>query len=459
MKKFLKHIALYMATLLLLAIPMPALAAGSAGVSVSSSSVTVGNTVKVTFSFNGGGTYIAGVKAYVSYDASLLKYSGASGDGDANVAGGSGTVVLETSSTSKSALSITMTFQATAAGSAKVSITGSDMVDWDGNTIGSPTAGKTITIKEKEAEKPSEGSDKEPEKDKDPQKPEESQISEVVQPTDLEMAMEVQVNGDTLYLWKSLQNVNLPEGFTVKTIVYNGEQVQAASREDLDMTLLYFTNSEGANGKFFVYNGYDVFYVYQLLTIGANTYIPMLPGEEVIFPEGYEKGEQLIEEEAVFAWIHGADSEYCYLYLLNQSTGKAGIYLYDRQENTLQRVNQQMYALLLESEKPQEDVPVITQPEPEQTEKGVLDRILEDDDIMMVVIGILGGSLLLVAVMGSILIASRKKAKMQAETMEISEEVEEPTESAEKIGETEEIEENPVTQQESEPVQPQEKAE
>lgn len=67
--------------------------------------------MKVTFSFNGGGTYLAGVKAYISYDASLLKYSGASGDGDANVASGSGTVVLETSSTSKSALSITMTFK------------------------------------------------------------------------------------------------------------------------------------------------------------------------------------------------------------------------------------------------------------------------------------------------------------------------------------------------------------
>lgn len=446
MKKFLKHIALYMAMLLLLAIPMPVLAAGSAGISLSSSSVTVGNTVKVTFSFNGGGTYLAGVKAYISYDASLLKYSGASGDGDANVASGSGTVVLETSSTSKSALSITMTFQTTAAGSAKVSVTGSDMVDWDGNTIGNPTASKTITIKEKEATKPVDNTDKEPEKEteKETQKPEESQISEAIQPTDLETAIEVQVNGNTLYLWKSLQNVNLPEGFTVKTIVYNGEQVQAANREDLDMTLLYFTNGEGANGRFFVYNGYDAFYAYQVLNVGMNTYIPMLPGEEVVFPQGYEKGELLIQNEAVFAWIHEEDGEYAYLYLMNPSVGKAGIYLYDRQENTLQRVNQQMYTLLLEAENPQEDVPVIVQPEPEQPKKGVIDRILEDDGIMMVVVGIMGVSLLLIAVMGSILIASKKKrnAQAQAETTEILEEASEEAIAADENAEMQPAEEH-----------------
>lgn len=51
-----------------------------------------------------------------------------------------------------------------------------------------------------------------------------------------------------------------------------------------------------------------------------------------------------------------------------------------------------MYTLLLEAENPQEDVPVIVQPEPEQPKKGVIDRILEDDGIMMVVVGIMGVS-------------------------------------------------------------------
>ena len=73
MQKKWKGLALLAVLVLVGMLPLPAMAAGSAGVSLSASTVTVGKTVKATFSFNGGGSYIAGVKAYVSYDSSLLK--------------------------------------------------------------------------------------------------------------------------------------------------------------------------------------------------------------------------------------------------------------------------------------------------------------------------------------------------------------------------------------------------
>ncbi len=424
MRKNLKKIALCTLLIILLMLPLPVLAAGSAGVSVSSSSVTVGNTVKVTFSFSGGDVYIAGVKAYVSYDSSLLKYSGASGDGKANVASGSGTIVLETISKSKSTLSITMTFSATAAGTAKVSITGSDIVDWDGNTIGSPTASKSITIKEKESSSAGNNDEK-----PDDEPPESSQIE---QPTGIETAIETQIDGSTLYLWKNLDEITLPQDFTIKTIVYNGEQVQAAYREDLDLTLVYFTNAEGANGQFYIYNGYDVFYVYQILTIGQNKYILIQPGEEVVFPEGYAYQQELVNNENVSAWVNPEDTEYCYLYAINEQTQKASIYLYDRQENTLQRINQQMYDLLLESQEKQQEVPVIVQPEPEIVdEKSVIDRILEDDEIMIVVLSIIGISLLIIVVMVSVFIVSGKRRRtlmvLDSQMMTPSEETTEET--------------------------------
>ncbi len=402
MQKKWKGLALLAVLVLVGMLPLPAMAAGSAGVSLSASTVTVGKTVKATFSFNGGGSYIAGVKAYVSYDSSLLKYSGASGDGDANVAGGKGTLVLETSSTSKTTLSITLTFTATAVGSAKFSITGSDIVDWDGNTVGGPTASKSLTIKEKEAPAPA-PDPVTPEPSADPQQPE--------TPTDVETALETKVGEDTLYLWRSLQNVTLPEECTTRTVIYNGEEIQAASWESLDLTMVYFTNAEGANGQFYVYEGYEAFYPYQMLSVGGNTYVILKPNADVKFPKGYEQGEQVIGEEKVAAWRSAEDADFCYLYAINTATQKAGVYQFDLQENTLQRVNEAMYALLLASEQPAQDVPAIAEPE---VEKTVFERILEDDAVLMVMLGVLGGSLLLVAGMASAMLISRRKRRVQA---------------------------------------------
>ena len=403
MNKKWKGLALLAVLVLVGMLPLPAMAAGSAGVSLSASTVTVGKTVKATFSFNGGGSYIAGVKAYVSYDSSLLKYSGASGDGDANVAGGKGTLVLETSSTSKTTLSITLTFTATVVGSAKFSITGSDIVDWDGNTVGGPTASKSLTIKEKEAPAPAPDTKNDPKTDPkdntsvDPQQPE--------TPTDMETALETKVGEDTLYLWRSLQNVTLPEECTTRTVIYNGEEVQAAYRESLDLTMVYFTNAEGAN------EGYEAFYPYQSLSLGGNTYLILKPNADVRFPKGYEQGEQVIGEEKVAAWRSAEDADFCYLYAINTATQKAGVYQFDLQENTLQRVNEAMYELLLACEEPKPDVPTIAEPE---VEKTVFERILEDDAVLMVMLGVLGGSLLLVAGMASAMLISRRKRRAQA---------------------------------------------
>ena len=389
MNKKWKGLALLAVLVLVGMLPLPAMAAGSAGVSLSASTVTVGKTVKATFSFNGGGSYIAGVKAYVSYDSSLLKYSGASGDGDANVAGGKGTLVLETSSTSKTTLSITLTFTAT--------------------TVGGPTASKSLTIKEKEAPAPAPDTKNDPKTDPkdntsaDPQQPE--------TPTDMETALETKVGEDTLYLWRSLQNVTLPEECTTRTVIYNGEELQAAYRESLDLTMVYFTNAEGANGQFYVYEGYEAFYPYQSLSLGGNTYLILKPNADVRFPKGYEQGEQVIGEEKVAAWRSAEDADFCYLYAINTATQKAGVYQFDLQENTLQRVNEAMYELLLASEEPKPDVPTIAEPE---VEKTVFERILEDDAVLMVMLGVLGGSLLLVAGMASAMLISRRKRRAQA---------------------------------------------
>jgi len=64
-----KFLAVLIAVLLLVTLfPSAVFALGSAGISLSSSSVTVGNSFTATLSFGGGGGYIAGVSAYILKD-------------------------------------------------------------------------------------------------------------------------------------------------------------------------------------------------------------------------------------------------------------------------------------------------------------------------------------------------------------------------------------------------------
>lgn len=412
-----KFLALAVIAMLVFSI-VPSLADGTVSVKASKSSITVGDSVTVTITFGGGDTYIAGAMASVSYDSKILKF--VSGPDGANISNGKGTIVLETTSTSKTTLSIALKFTGLAAGSTKVSVSGTDIVDWDKQTIGTPSGSKTITVTTKEETKPDDK--KEDDKKEDPKKEDTPK-----EPTDIEQAIKVTVNGEERYLWRSLKNVKVPEHFEAKTVVYNGEQIQAANNPGLDLNLLYFTDAKGANGEFLVYNGFEDFAKLIKFSANGTEYVSFAKPDDVTLPEGYTKRtETILETEGVDVYSSISDEDYYYLYLGNLTTGNKGLYQLDRKENTVQRANRPLIDAKIELENmPEEPVipepsvvpepseSVIEEPVEEPEEKGLVERILADDGIMLTIIGIAGGSLILIAIMASALIISKKKRKQQ----------------------------------------------
>lgn len=123
-KLFRKALTLALSIILLVSIfSMTALAA-SVGASISSSSVTVGSNVTVSFSV---GPDITAHRLVVSYDSSVLKFSGGSGTENfsSNGADGQVFVVQNFNSPVDGTLSGSLTFTAIAAGTATVSLSGS----------------------------------------------------------------------------------------------------------------------------------------------------------------------------------------------------------------------------------------------------------------------------------------------------------------------------------------------
>ncbi len=118
-------------------------ASGKMTIGLSSSSVSVGNTISVTVSVSMDAA-LGACTAMVSYNSAVLEYTGCSG---ATANGGGGTVKLvwdgNGSSTSASA---TLTFKAIANGSSSIGASSSDTVDWDGNSVSISAAGVNVTV-------------------------------------------------------------------------------------------------------------------------------------------------------------------------------------------------------------------------------------------------------------------------------------------------------------------------
>lgn len=403
MNSFKKKTAILLSLLILslCLFPSVAFAAGSVSVSFNKSSVSVGDTVTATLTFSGGSVYIGGVDALVSYDSALLQYTGASGDGTANIASGKGKVLLETTSTSKTSLRIMLTFKAIAVGTAAVSITGSDVVDWDGITVCNATTSKSVTVKEKSA--PTSSST-----------PTESDTT-TPEPSGVTTAIEVLMGGVNKYLWTDLKGVTLPEGFAAAEASYGTSKLKAGKNEANGLIIYYITDSEGNNGSFYLYNkDSQLFYLYATVASSPLRYVILEPGEDVKIPEGYTETTQVVGDFQVKAWMSERDSASFFLVYAMNEDGVAGFYSYDRTEKTIQKYSEPLLASepAEPSETSSETAPVIAPPAETGEAKSLFDRIVEDDGILALLAGLVGVVIILSVILLNALIRVSKRERL-----------------------------------------------
>ena len=410
MKFKIKKLLLAVLTVSILLQVLP-LTASAASVSVSgSSSVTVGSTVSVKVTFSG--TNIAAVQASFSYDSKILSYQ--SGDGTSN-----GKIVLVTSSASASSLSTTIKFKAVGVGSCKVSVSASTIYDYNESSLGSASGSKTITVTEKPVSTPKPTGTKNPNATTKPSATPTPSISQGP-------AIQVSVNGQTLYLCSVIPNITLPEEFVKVAYSYKGTSVEAAKDDGRNLLLLYLTDANQANGKFYIYDEKtNSFSEYIGLTVKTENYVISKVTDPQTVPKGFVSTKLSLGDQSVDAW-KSAQNElngFYLLYAMNDK-GTAGFYLYDSSEGTMQRytaetgVTTSSSAAPSLSSSPEKTQEVIAQP---ASGSGFMDRamgaidrtwgkITGDRDIFRAFEGLIGFCILLLII---IIMQSMKKKKLK----------------------------------------------
>lgn len=160
----------------------------------------------------------------------------------------------------------------------------------------------------------------------------------------------VTVNGKSYTVIRKEGILDVPTNYENSTIKIGDEDVLCYKNKKTKDILIGLSNDKGDN-KYFIYdektNKYSQYN--NMLVNGTSLKLISMPEDEL--PDGYSKvsfdydnnkieGYQYIEKGVTYAAnskVKG--SSFYLLYAVNEETGKKGVYVYDKEENTIQRYN------------------------------------------------------------------------------------------------------------------------
>ncbi len=152
-------------------------------------------------------------------------------------------------------------------------------------------------------------------------------------------AAKVTVGEETLYIAKDLTNVTLPQGFEQVALTVSDAQFPSVQDKSRTVVLLYLTDAEGKNGKFYAYDTAAMtFSDFNHAVAPAGVYTFLTPDSGVTVPAGFTQTFLKVGEQTVTAWSFPdiAMQEYYLVYALSPA-GNKGLYQYDTLEGTFQR--------------------------------------------------------------------------------------------------------------------------
>lgn len=310
--KLFKRVFAVTAAVMLALLPAAAFAAVEASAAADKTAVQAGDIVEVTITV--AGKELAAAEGTYSYDPALLTYTeseGGASDGFISM--------VSAQKDGSDSLTARIKFTASGAGNAEVTFDITKVLDYDGDEAGTAKGSVVITVQAAPA-------------------------STEPTPAPINYAAEgvaaVNLTSDQpMYIWRTLENVTVPSKYTETTLDYHGETVAAAIVEDSDApTLLYLSNAAGDVGGYYIYDAdKDTLYPYQTVNSVSKSYILLQPDGSVALPAGFSETSITIDEKPVTAWVSQDAQGDIYLLYGRNPDGEVGYYLYNPQDESLQR--------------------------------------------------------------------------------------------------------------------------
>lgn len=149
--------------------------------------------------------------------------------------------------------------------------------------------------------------------------------------------IEVKVGNKKYTIVRNIKSITPINGYEETTVKIKGEEVPAFQNKITKYTLVVLKDNEG-NQNFFIYDK-GKYTLYKEYTFNKIILYPM---EYKNLPKGYKKTTIKLKEDEVVAYKLDKDSNYALIYGMNIETGKKHLYMYDKEEGTLQIYNDEI---------------------------------------------------------------------------------------------------------------------
>ncbi len=220
---------------------------------------------------------------------------------------------------------------------------------------------------------------------------------------------QVTVGDEVLYIAKDFGNDLLPQGYEKTSITVNDAAYACAQDKSRSVALLYLTDQDGKNGKFYMYDAASMtFSNFAHVTAPSGVYVFLTPDATLTLPDGCTQSFIQIKEHTVAVWQFAdtTQSEFCLVYALSPA-GNKGLYRYDTVEGTMQR-----YVLPATDTTDATDAPTDDEPLTEQTLwtkiKATYNNLAEKLGTTRLIIIAAGSVLLLAAVIVLIVLLAKR---------------------------------------------------
>ena len=147
----------------------------------------------------------------------------------------------------------------------------------------------------------------------------------------------VKVENSKYTVVRNIKNVTAPNGYEETKIKIKGEEVPAFKKKTTGYTLVLLKDDKG-NQNFYIYKD-KKYILYKEYTFNKIILYPM---ELKKVPKGYKKTKITFNDDKIIAYKKNKKSNYALIYGMNVETGKKHIYMYDKEEDTLQIYNDEL---------------------------------------------------------------------------------------------------------------------
>lgn len=151
-----------------------------------------------------------------------------------------------------------------------------------------------------------------------------------------ENPINVAVNGKNYTVVKIKENLPAANLYAETTININGFEIPAYKNDNTNLVLVGLKDEEG-NISLYIYNkNKNEYQEYNEIGVNKITIYPLTSNEEI---KGYKKDTITINGVKVDGYYYTKDSDYVIIYGINVETGDKGFYMYDKKMQSLIKYN------------------------------------------------------------------------------------------------------------------------